>query len=201
MPIMDHFSLIAPYYDRAIPFQNAEPLLTHVSPEPGHRLLDVGGGTGRVAQGFVGRVAQVCVLDPSVGMLAQSRRKGICITQGESEWLPFGAEVFDRIIVIDAFHHLLDQKAAARELMRVLACGGRLVIEEPDIAHWGVRLVAVAEKLLLMRSHFCPPRAIQAVFQGLGARARVARQGHTAWVIVDKGWEMARTIGPRGDKG
>ena len=161
MPLLDHFSLVAPYYDRVLRVQNLEPLMTHVSPQPGHRLLDVGGGTGRVAQGFVGRVAQVCVLDPSVGMLAQSRRKGICIAQGESEWLPFGAEVFDRIIVIDVFHHLLNQETAARELMRVLACGGRLVIEEPDIAHRRVKLVAVAEKLLLMRSHFRPPRAIK----------------------------------------
>jgi len=36
--------------------------------------------------------------------------------------------------------------------LRVLAPGGRLVIEEPDVERTPVRLIALAEKLALMRS-------------------------------------------------
>jgi demethylmenaquinone methyltransferase/2-methoxy-6-polyprenyl-1,4-benzoquinol methylase len=186
MPLLDHFSLIAPYYDRIFNRPVNDPLLAWVQPERSSRLLDVGGGTGRVAEQFVELVGHVCVLDPSPQMVREGQRKGICITRGESEWLPFASSTFDRIIVVDAFHHLRDQSAAARDLVRVLAPGGRLVIEEPDVAYWGVRLVSLAEKLLLMRSHFCAPEVIQGIFRRNGAPARVERQGHTAWVIVEK---------------
>jgi len=186
MPFLDHFSWIAPYYDRIFQVRDVEQLLTFVAPEPGHRLLDVGGGTGRIAQQFIGRVAQVCILDPSPRMLEEGQRKGICITQGESEWLPFGAGTFERIIVIDAFHHMRNQEMAAHELTRVLVPGGRLVIEEPDIAHWGVKLTALGEKLALMRSHFYAPEAIQKMFERIGTKAHIERQGYTAWVIVEK---------------
>jgi demethylmenaquinone methyltransferase/2-methoxy-6-polyprenyl-1,4-benzoquinol methylase len=202
MSLLDHFALLAPHYDRIFEVHNLDRLLACVAPASGHRLLDVGGGTGRLATHFMGRVAQVCVLDPSPGMLQEGQRKGICITQGESEGLPFAGGTFDRVILIDAFHHLLDQSQAVRELVRVLAPGGRLVVEEPDIAHWGVKLVALGEKALLMRSHFFAPEAIAAMFERVpGERAgvasstgasstvvstRIERQEHTAWIVVDK---------------
>ncbi|MBN1640227.1 MAG: methyltransferase domain-containing protein [Anaerolineae bacterium] len=186
MPLLDHFSVIAPYYDVVFFRANADLLDRHVQPRQGDRLLDVGGGTGRVAQFYLGKVAQVCILDPSPKMLAEGRRKGICITQGESEQIPFPAGMFDRIIMIDAFHHLRDQAAAARELLRVLSSGGRLVIEEPDIVSLAVKMVALGEKLLLMRSHFLSPEEVCALFAGDGVRAWVEKTGHTAWVIVEK---------------
>jgi len=187
MPLLDHFSWIAPYYDRVFRLTDVEPLMTRVAPESHQRLLDVGGGTGRVAERFVGSVSQVYILDPSPAMLRQGRRKGLRITQGESERLPFRTGAFDRIIVVDAFHHLRDQRVAVQELMRVLAPGGRLVIEEPDIGHWGVKLIALGEKAALMRSQFQAPEAVQAMFEKVGGLTRVERWGYTGWVIVEKG--------------
>ena len=59
--------------------------------------------------------------------------------------------------MVDALHHVIHQGQTAREMYRVLKPGGRIVIEEPDIRKFGVKLIAVAEKLLLMRSHFLSP--------------------------------------------
>jgi ubiquinone/menaquinone biosynthesis C-methylase UbiE len=185
MSLLDHFSLIAPYYDRIFDRSGID-LVARVQPELSSSLLDVGGGTGRIAQSFVGLVRYVCVLDPSPEMLKEGQRKGICITRGESELLPFASNTFDRIIVVDAFHHLRDQALAVRELVRVLGPSGRLVIEEPDVSNWAVVLVALAEKVLLMRSHFRTPEAIQRMFAQCGTHTRLERQGHTAWVIVEK---------------
>jgi demethylmenaquinone methyltransferase/2-methoxy-6-polyprenyl-1,4-benzoquinol methylase len=95
----------------------------------------------------------------------------------------------DRILMVDAFHHLLDQVQTVRELARVLSPGGRLVIQEPDIRHWAVKLVALGEKILLMRSHFYSAQEIQAMFDrapGCDCTVRTELEGHTAWVIVDK---------------
>ena len=131
-------------------------------------------------------------------MLRESARKEhcaltFCPTRGESEELPFADAAFDRIIMIDAFHHLRDQEQAAREMVRVLAPGGRLVIQEPDIAHWGVKLVALGEKVLLMRSRFYAPEAIGAILSRDSGVATIriepvsrAATGVTAWIVVDK---------------
>ncbi len=91
------------------------------------------------------------------------------------------------MLVVDALHHFCDQAAAIGDLLRVLTPGGRLVIEEPDIRQWQVKLVALAEKLALMRSHFYSAEEIQAMARAHQARAEIVRDGHfTAWVVVDK---------------
>jgi demethylmenaquinone methyltransferase/2-methoxy-6-polyprenyl-1,4-benzoquinol methylase len=195
---LDHFGLLAPYYDRIFQVRDVDQLIAYVRPEPKHRLLDIGGGTGRVAHHFCRHVAQVCVLDPSLGMLRESLHKDGCMqtlgpTQGNSEELPFADASFDRIIVIDAFHHLRDQQRATREMLRVLVPGGRLVIQEPDIAHPGVKLVALGEKIMLMRSRFYTPEAVGELLRRDARVARVQIEpgsgsalGVTAWVVVDK---------------
>ena len=189
MPLLDHFGLLAPVYERVFGAQRADRLLAFLALEPGHSLLDVGGGTGQIAEQMAGFVGRACVLEPSSGMLAQGLRKRLCLVQGVAERLPFPSASIDRILMVDAFHHLLDQGRAVRELTRVLAPGGRLVIEEPDIRHWAVKWVALGEKLLLMRSHFYRASEIQAMFDraaGDGCTVRIEQQGHTVWVIVDK---------------
>jgi demethylmenaquinone methyltransferase/2-methoxy-6-polyprenyl-1,4-benzoquinol methylase len=203
LPLLDHFGLLAPYYDRIFQVNDLGPLVSWVAPEASHRLLDIGGGTGRIAQRFCGCVAQVCVIDPSPEMLRQVRDKcpsarSLDSTQAESETLPFADGVFDRIIVVDAFHHLRDQALAASEMVRVLAPGGRLVIQEPDIAHWGVKLVALGERALLMRSRFYAPEDIRAMYlqhedvaQATLYRTHIepaaeSIPGATAWVVIDK---------------
>ena len=142
--------------------RSAPTSLRPISPwKPGHSLLDIGGGTGQIAEQLAGFVGRACVLEPSPGMLAQGQRKGLCLVQGVAERLPFPSGSVDRILMVDAFHHLLDQGQTVRELARVLAPGGRVVIQEPDIRHWAVKLVALGEKVLLMRSHFYTASEIQ----------------------------------------
>jgi demethylmenaquinone methyltransferase/2-methoxy-6-polyprenyl-1,4-benzoquinol methylase len=186
LPPVDHFTLIAPYYDRIFPRPSSAELIGHLEPRVGDRVLDVGGGTGRVAERLARVVRHICVLDPSAGMLVEGRRKGLCVTRGEAEALPYTKGAFDRIVMVDAFHHLRDQSWAATELMRVLAPGGRVVIEEPNIAHLGVRLVALGERLLFMRSRFRDPHAIRRLFEARGGHTRVEQRGHTAWIVVEK---------------
>jgi ubiquinone/menaquinone biosynthesis C-methylase UbiE len=186
LPFVDHFTFIAPYYDRIFGQPGADDLIGYLEPGPGQQVLDVGGGTGRIAEQLIGLVRNVCVLDSSAGMVIEGQRKGICVTQGEAEALPYADGVFDRVMMVDAFHHLRDQSWAAGELMRVLAPGGRAVIEEPDITYPGVRLLALGEKLLLMRSQFRAPQSIQRLFQARGGRVRIARRAYTVWIIVER---------------
>ncbi len=86
--------------------------------------------------------------------------------------------------MVDALHHVIDQSHSVREMFRVLKPGGVLIIEEPDIRTFGVKLIAIAEKLLLMRSHFLAPDEIMDLFSS-GEKQIKAEDG-TAWIIIKK---------------
>ena len=188
MPIFDHFGFVAPFYERVIAPRVPEKLIALAGLPAGGRLLDAGGGTGRLAQHFCERAGQVVVIDLSSKMLLQAAQKpGLRLAQASSERLPFPDGAFDRVIMVDAFHHVMDQPETARELWRVLKPGGRLLIEEPDIRTLVVKLVALAEKMALMRSHFLSAERISALFPDPSARVQITRESFNVWVCVDKG--------------
>ena len=161
----DHFGRIADFYDRAAKFSLDEPILGLICPAPLSILLDAGGGTGRVAAALRDRVRKTVVADISFGMLRYATRKNLPAVCTPVEHLPFPSGCFDRVIMMDALHHVIDQKQTVGELWRVLTPGGRLLILEPNIRKLSVKLIALGEKLLLMRSHFLSGENIAALFE------------------------------------
>ncbi len=189
MPLLDHFGFLAPFYDRLIKPKAPEYLWELADLPTDGLLLDAGGGTGRVAQFMAEKAVGVVLADLSMQMLSQADEKGdflrVC---SHTEGFPFPAESFARILMVDALHHVCDQPQTANELWRVLAPGGCIVIEEPDLRNFGVKLVAIAEKLALMRSHFLSPPDIAALFDFAQASVRVETEtdGFNAWVIINQ---------------
>lgn len=186
MPPLDHFGLLAPLYDRLIRAPDTGTLARLAAlPAPG-RLLDVGGGTGRIAQPLVSLVDSVVVADGSLDMLRQARSKpGLRLAAAYAERLPFADGTFERVIIVDAYHHLEDQEASLRELLRVCVPGGCLVVEEPDITRIAVWAIAVFERLVLMRSHFRRAETIARQLQRMGAAATIHRQDATVWIVAE----------------
>jgi demethylmenaquinone methyltransferase/2-methoxy-6-polyprenyl-1,4-benzoquinol methylase len=187
MPSLNQFDRVASFYDRLIPSPRGE-LLAEITGLPiSGRLLDAAGGTGRIAEGLVDYADRVVVADSSLRMLHQARsKKGLDLVGSETEYLPFPDECFERVVIVDSFHHLADQTRSLAELWRVLSPGGRLVIEEPDIRRVAVKLVALAEKLTLFRNHFIPADRIATLLREHDAQVTVHREGHTAWVVGEK---------------
>ncbi|MBC7224670.1 MAG: class I SAM-dependent methyltransferase, partial [Anaerolineae bacterium] len=149
-------------------------------------LLDLGGGTGRVVQALGCRSERVVVADISEGMLRQAYAKGFPCVRAAAEALPFQTSAVGRVVVVDAFHHLADQEVALREIWRVLRHGGRLVVEEPDNQHWAVWGIALAERLLLMRSHFRPAEWLAERLAALGGTVTVVGERVNYWVVAQK---------------
>jgi ubiquinone/menaquinone biosynthesis C-methylase UbiE len=181
----DHFNVLAPLYDRLIrPPDPARNRALLDLPTTGW-VLDAGGGTGRIAAQLRALIGNLVLLDRSQPMLRQAQGKGLWPIQGDVARLPFPDACFDRAVVVDALHHFPDQSAAIGALLRVLKLGGRLVIEEPDIARGAVKLVALAERLALMGSSFSAPAEICAMAVAHGARV-VGDGGFAAWVVAEK---------------
>ena len=187
MPLFDHFSLAAPFYERFLPFREPEMLLSLLGLPVKGAVLDAGGGTGRVAQVVAKQANLVVVIDESKGMLLQAANKpGVRPARAPSERLPLLDQAFERVIMVDAFHHVANQKATASELWRVLQPGGRIVIMEPDIRKFAVKLVAIGEKLALMRSHFLTPSEIAKLFPNPKAKVSIETDRFNAYILVEK---------------
>ncbi len=189
MPLFDHFDILAPIYDRVIKPKPPQTIWELAQLPADGLLLDAGGGTGRVAQYMTEKAAAVIVADISCQMLGEARDKGslhpVC---SHTERFPFPDGSFARIIMVDALHHVCDQSQTIREMWRVLSPGGILLIEEPDIRTFGVKMVALGEKLALMRSHFLGPRKIVALFDFPDAAIKTytVPGDYNVWVVAQK---------------
>jgi ubiquinone/menaquinone biosynthesis C-methylase UbiE len=181
----DHFDLIAPVFSR-VSYSSLETMLTQANLPTSGRVLDAGGGTGRVAGAIREYAGEVVVADPSLGMLRQADRTRFGLACSNSEALPFPNDSFERVIMVDALHHVIHQGQTAREMYRVLKPGGRIVIEEPDIRKFGIKLIAIGEKLLLMRSHFLSPQKIINLFSFDSTKASIHATEGNAWVVIQK---------------
>lgn len=183
----DHFDFLAPFYEKVIPPAAIESMLRELDPSPNCRLLDAGGGTGRVSGYLQDQVGSVVLTDISMGMLREAAEKdGLQPACALTEKMPFAADFFDCVLLVDALHHVIDQAETARELWRIVKPGGRIVIQEPDIRTFPVKLIAIGEKLALMRSHFLAPQAIGDLFPFEGADVDVHSEALNAWVVVKK---------------
>jgi len=154
-----HFDLIAHLYDRIFRFHGPEQLLKLLQPQSSDRILDLGGGTGRVSATF-GSNHMIVVCDSSWGMLKEAQQKGLAACCGVAERLPFANNSFERILVIDAFHHF---------------------------SPW-VKFIALAERLLLMRSRFLSLGTLTQLLETAGAQALASQENNcTVWLVATVG--------------
>lgn len=187
MKPLDHFDVIAPIYDKLIKAPQKEKLMELAKLPINGFLLDVGGGTGRVSETLETYASKVIVTDLSFEMLLQARaNKGLIAVCGQAEKMPFPDNFFDRIIMVDALHHVYNQKNTAFELWRLIKPNGRIIIEEPNIEKLSVKIVALLEKLAFMRSHFLSPNEIAQLFKSPKAQIEIVKEGYNSWVLIDK---------------
>jgi ubiquinone/menaquinone biosynthesis C-methylase UbiE len=116
--------------------------------QPGHRVLDVGCGTGYFAwllAQAVGLEGQVVGIDPSPAMISYASRQSRPASNaqfrvGTAEALEFPPEHFDVVVSSLVMHHLPEdlQAAALQEMRRVLRPGGTLLVAEAQTPRHGL---------------------------------------------------------------
>ena len=99
------------------------------------RLLDIGTGTGRMAELFAERADHIVALDKSLAMLRVARAKlqnlpaeRIELVQGDFADLPFPEASFDTVLFHQVLHFAQSPAAALAEAARVTRPGGQVAI-------------------------------------------------------------------------
>jgi ArsR family transcriptional regulator len=99
------------------------------------RLLDVGTGTGRIAELFAHSASHITALDKSPEMLRLARTRlqhldagHVTLVQGDFAQLPFAEGSFDTVLFHQVLHYALAPQAVLAEAARVTAPGGRIAI-------------------------------------------------------------------------
>ncbi|MBM2617961.1 methyltransferase domain-containing protein [Actinoplanes sp. LDG1-06] len=108
----------------------AEALLDAAGVDKGHRLLDVGTGTGTVAALAAARGATVTAVDaePSMLDLAAERLPAGATALATLPILPFPAGIFDATVANFVINHVGNPVAAVSELARVTRSRGRVAV-------------------------------------------------------------------------
>jgi ubiquinone/menaquinone biosynthesis C-methylase UbiE len=111
-------------------------------PVAGRRVLDVGTGDGAYAIEAADRGAHVVGVDLALPMLAaagrRARERGVPLglVQGLAQELPYGDGTVDLVIAVTVLCFVAHPDEAVREMSRVLAPGGRLILGE--LGRWNV---------------------------------------------------------------
>lgn len=170
------FDRVAPFYERL--HGGAEKTFGRISVlanfQLTDRVLDIGGGTGRISQFLVGKVAEVIVLDPSEKMIEECKKHlGLTCQVGSGEQISCADESIDKIMLVDAFHHIADQKKVLSEIRRVLKPDGLVVIEEFNPERMSGRLVVFFERIFGLGSTFHSPEKLGRFFENSGFAVRL----------------------------
>lgn len=136
--IRDQFTRQAVVFNIAAPIAAEDALAKIVAaanPGPDDTVLDVACGGGLVARAFAPQVRHATGIDVTPAMLDTARKaaaeKGltnISWEQGDVTTLPYADGAFTIVATRFSFHHFVEPLAVLKEMVRVCAPGGRIVV-------------------------------------------------------------------------
>ena len=150
-------------------FKSGKVLLDALALQPGNSVLDVGAGTGLLAEyaaGLVGLEGSVAGIDPLPLRIQLAKRKtaqNLSFEVGEAGDLQRFAEAsFDVVYLNAVFHWILDKPKSLREIFRVLKSGGRLGISTGSKDHPNL-LQTIKAQLLSREPYASHPEGLNGI--------------------------------------
>ena len=144
----------------------------------GARVLDCAAGTGEFSLAAAKNAARVLCTDRSEALLARARRKAKKRGLSNMEFalrditaLPDPDGAFDAVIAANVLHLLEDPEPAVRELWRVTAPGGRLILPTYLLGKAGAAygsMIKIYQGVGFHYEHAFSPESYRAFLEGLG---------------------------------
>jgi ubiquinone/menaquinone biosynthesis C-methylase UbiE len=148
-----------------------------------HRVLEVGGGEGELAERIVKELgAEVVGVDQSERMVELQRSRGIDARVGDVQELPFADEEFDVVVAAWMLYHVPDLDRGLAEIARVLKSHGRLVAVTNALDHLQELWDLAQRATSLHRFVFRAENAEQVLAGHFG---RVERRDALGWTTMD----------------
>ena len=136
----DYFAAHADTWDELRRLHSADALVENALLDalgggPLGHVLDIGTGTGRIAELLAGNAERVIALDKSPAMLRVARARlqhldgeRVVMIQGDFTSLPISAASVDTVLFHQVLHFAQDPAAPLQEAARVMRAGGRVAI-------------------------------------------------------------------------
>lgn len=153
--------------------KSREPVLERIArfiqtKKPGGAILDIGCGNGYfLARLFNGPNWRRFGIEVCPETAEQAEAAGVHTTVGSLADAALPAGAFDVVVILDTFFYLPDPRAAVREVMRLLAPKGTVVIEVPSAATRLIRAGANQNRLDLF---YYPAKALVRLLRDAGFR-------------------------------
>ena len=170
---MKLFTYLAPLYDlllARVQKRQQDTIFSNIKNLKGSKLLDLGGGTGKLAGTLLQEGADVFLMDASSTMLKRAckRLPPERAVLGDAASIPFGDGTFDLVLIVDSLHHFPEQERVLQEAKRVLKNEGSLYILDFNRDHVYIRLVEKLERMLGEKSVFLTPRQLEQKLKSQG---------------------------------
>lgn len=118
-------------------------------------VIDIGGGTGSLAEYISGSCKVVYVLDESKGMLSKVKANPkIVPILGDALDITFDSSSIDVVTMVDVLHHIENQPRLIEEIYRVLKEDGKLLILDFEKNHIKTKILRAFEYILFGKLYF-----------------------------------------------
>lgn len=114
------------------------------------KLIDVGGGFGRLASTYINYFNNCLIVDPSINLINKGKQlykgKNIKFLTGSLPNLPVKDNSYDCAIMVRVIHHIKDPLPAFKEINRILKADGYFVLEFANKINFLARLNALRRR-------------------------------------------------------
>lgn len=185
---MKKFDRVFEKYDRFIEIMNfdkSEEIKEMLDLRGDEIVLDIGGGTGKLAEYLGDHCKKAYVLDESLGMLSKVKEgKNIIPVLGDALDTDFDSESVDVITVSDVLHHIENQDKLIGEVHRLLKKGGKLVVLDFERSHFKTRILGMFEYILFGKLYY---RTGEETLDLLKKKFTITKSVHKGYYYIIRG--------------